>query len=411
VGRPGRDLPPVFLNTEVARYTLSTGETAITGFARLWKPWGLLFATFPLIGFLFPGIAVSASTTLTYALGGGNVVLLTILLLLAIGVAFSLSPIIYQTLERFQFAVTAGIFTFLVIAAVAVTRASDWGEAGRGLVSFGNVPSEIAPSVFLAALVYAGSGGLGNLTVSNWIRDKNWGMGTHIARVVSPITGEETAAPSLGHFFPQDEENYGRWERWWKLARREQIWLFVVLTTLSIVFLSVISYATVFGQELPDEDLAFIRAEGEAFAAAVAPWFGTFFWIAGFFILFSTVVGNLDIAARVAGDSFKIGPLRESTFWSESKIYLAVIWIQVLFGIFVLLSGITAPVLLLSISGMIGGLVLFFSAVLLVRLNRRALPARIQLSGFRLVMLVATAVFYGAFAAFVIFSTARGWFS
>ena len=29
-----------FLNMEIERYTLATGETAVTGFTRLWKPWG-----------------------------------------------------------------------------------------------------------------------------------------------------------------------------------------------------------------------------------------------------------------------------------------------------------------------------------------------------------------------------------
>ena len=31
-----------FINMEVERYTLATGQTAITGFSRLWKPWGLI---------------------------------------------------------------------------------------------------------------------------------------------------------------------------------------------------------------------------------------------------------------------------------------------------------------------------------------------------------------------------------
>ena len=32
-----------FLNMEIERYTLATGETAVAGFVRFWKPWGLLF--------------------------------------------------------------------------------------------------------------------------------------------------------------------------------------------------------------------------------------------------------------------------------------------------------------------------------------------------------------------------------
>ncbi len=32
-------LTQYFLNMEIERYTLATGETAVTGFTRLWKPW------------------------------------------------------------------------------------------------------------------------------------------------------------------------------------------------------------------------------------------------------------------------------------------------------------------------------------------------------------------------------------
>ncbi|MFD1718483.1 Nramp family divalent metal transporter [Georgenia deserti] len=391
-----------FLNTEVQRYTLATGETAITGFARLWKPWGILFATLPIVGFLFPGIATSAMTVLTYATGWGDPVILTILGLLAIGIAFSISPVIYQTLEKFQFVVVGITLAFLAVAVVMATTLADWGEATRGLVSFGHIPAEVDVLVLFGAVVYAGSGGLGNLTVSNWIRDKNWGMGAHIPRVVSPITGAETSAPSLGHFFPQDEANLTRWNRWWKLAKREQFWLFLVLGTLSIVVLSVLAYSTVFGQDVPEGDLAFLLAEGQAFQDAVAPWFGTLFWVAGFCILFSTAVGNLDIAARVVGDSFKVGPLRESTFWSESKIYLTAIWLQVLFGVGILAAGLTAPVLLLSFSGLVGGLVIFFSSALIIKLNRKALPRTIRIGGFRLAMMILAALFYGAFAVYVV---------
>src|SRR3712207_2916223 len=33
-----------FLNMEIERYTLATGETALTGFSRYWRHWGLVFA-------------------------------------------------------------------------------------------------------------------------------------------------------------------------------------------------------------------------------------------------------------------------------------------------------------------------------------------------------------------------------
>jgi hypothetical protein len=304
-------------------------------------------------------------------------------------------------------AMTAVILVFLAVAAVVCTSLADWGEAARGMVSVGRLPETIAPAVFLSALVYAGSGGLGNLTVANWIRDKNWGMGAYIPRIVSPITGAETAAPALGYFFPQDPENIGRFRQWWRLANREQLVLFVGIGVASIVALSVLAYSTVHGAGVGEGDLAFVRVEGEMLAARVGDWFGTAFFLVGFCILFSTVIGNLDIAGRVVADVLKVDRLRDSAFWSESKLYLLVIWAQVLIGAAILVLGLEQPLILLSISGVVGGLVLFVSTGLLIRLNR-TLPTAIRLRGFRLVMMVATALFYGAFAAHVIYTTVRG---
>ena len=53
-----------------------------------------------------------------------------------------------------------------------------------------------------AIVTGAGAGGVHNLIQSNWIRDKGYGMGARIPRLVSPITGEDQARPSTGYLFP-----------------------------------------------------------------------------------------------------------------------------------------------------------------------------------------------------------------
>ena len=49
-----------FLNMEIERYTLATGETAVSGFARFWKPWGILFCFFAIIPNMWPGWCTAA---------------------------------------------------------------------------------------------------------------------------------------------------------------------------------------------------------------------------------------------------------------------------------------------------------------------------------------------------------------
>ena len=62
-----------FLNMEIERYTLATGETAVAGFVRFWKPWGVLFCLFTILPNMWPGWATSGVTILTFLMGGGNV--------------------------------------------------------------------------------------------------------------------------------------------------------------------------------------------------------------------------------------------------------------------------------------------------------------------------------------------------
>ena len=59
-----------FINMEIERYTLATGETALTGFSRYWRHWGLVFALLTYFANLWPGWVSSSATMVTYLVGG-----------------------------------------------------------------------------------------------------------------------------------------------------------------------------------------------------------------------------------------------------------------------------------------------------------------------------------------------------
>ena len=124
------------------------------------------------------------------------------------------------------------------------------------------------------------AGGVHNLIQSNWIRDKGYGMGARVPRLVSPVTGEDQARPSTGYLFPQTEENMGRWRAWWRVANTEQLVTFFALGTLSIFLMSMIAYSTVYGQNI-GEDLDFFRNAGRILGQTVGGWCERFFYITG----------------------------------------------------------------------------------------------------------------------------------
>ena len=62
----------LILNMEIERYTLATGETAVAGFARYWKWWGVAFIVCAVVPNMWPGWALSSATLLTFLFGGGD---------------------------------------------------------------------------------------------------------------------------------------------------------------------------------------------------------------------------------------------------------------------------------------------------------------------------------------------------
>src|SRR5918999_1697506 len=238
------------INMEVERYTLATGETAVTGFTRFWKPWGIIFILGAILPNAWPGWATSGATlvTFTFGLEQGARVPIAIIALVAIGIALTFSPVIYQTIEKVEMVLIGIVVVFLITALVIATDAASWAgvvtRAPEGIANFPSAAAEIGGARLLGAIAFAGAGGANNLVQSNYIRDKGMGMGKHMPRIVSPITGHEEAKPSLGYMFPTDEENMRRWRGWWKVANWEQFITFFLIGLLTLVILSVLAYST-----------------------------------------------------------------------------------------------------------------------------------------------------------------------
>jgi hypothetical protein len=400
-----------FLNMEIERYTLATGETAVSGFVRFWKPWGILFCLFTIVPNMWPGWGTSGVTILTFLMGGGNVPLITIGILVASGIALTTSPIVYQTLERAQFFKVGLTLVFLAVAIVSAISASAWAALPQAITHFGQLPdSNVIPiSLILSGLVFAGAGGVNNLAQSNWIRDKGFGMGIYIPRIVSPITGEEAAAPATGTMARQDEANIRRFYGWWSVANKEQLVSFWFICVFSITIFSALAYSTVFGQNISSgqANLAFIKAEGEVLKAIVAPWFGTFFWVFGALSMILVALGTIDYISRIVADVLKTVYLQQSQRWTESKIYFIVAWTTIAAGSIILLSGFNQPLLLLTIAACSNGVVMFIYSILLIQLNRRGLPPALRVRGFRLAMLGFATLFYGFFAGWLVLVQVR----
>ncbi len=386
-----------FLNMEIERYTLATGETALTGFSRFWRHWGLVFAILVYFANLWPGWATSSATMLTY-LFGGEPAWIAAAMLVVIGATLTLAPVVYTALERVEFVKVGLVLLFIVVAAAFAIGADAWRETPT-VVTDARFPSELGFALVLGALVFAGAGGGQNLCQSNWIRDKGYGMGAYIPRLVSPVTGKVEAAPATGYAFEPDEPNLARWRKWWKVANTEQLVTFALISFVTILFMSLLSYSTVFGRPGLENGVQFLQAEGEQLKSAVAPWFGTLFWTIGAFSLFAAAMGIVDYTSRLAADVLTTSYLRGR---SESTVYFWLVWGLVGIGCLILLAGFDQPLPLLVISACVGGGMMFVYSILLLLLNRKLLPPPIRVRSYRVAALIWSAALFGVFSALTI---------
>src|SRR3989304_1920863 len=106
-----------FINMEIERYTLATGESIFVGltrkFGRLAPYWFILTTLVP---WMWPGIAAASAKLITTAVGVNYSGLAGIILLIVLGAIYSLGHVVYKTQEKVQKAIIlVGIPFILVI--------------------------------------------------------------------------------------------------------------------------------------------------------------------------------------------------------------------------------------------------------------------------------------------------------
>jgi hypothetical protein len=324
-----------------------------------------------------------------------------------IALGLTLAPVIYTVLERVIFVKIALVATLAVVAILLAINAESWVQLGRGLsvgAQFPVPPLDFA--VLMGAIAYAGAGGGQNLCQSNWIRDKGFGMGLYIPRLVSPVTGHEEAASSTGFQFAPTKENLARWRNWWRFANTEQASTFALVSFVTIALMSMLAYSTVFGRPGLENGIGFLQVEGQVLMDTVGTWFGVLFWVIGALALFASAMGIVDYTSRLASDTIKTVYLRDKPV-SVNRVYFYTVWAMALIGTLILLAGLDQPLILLVFSACFAAVMMFVYSILLIILNRRALPQAIQVRSYRLGALIWSVAFFGTLTVIVVIQQAQ----
>ena len=395
----------VVFNLEAIRYTLYTGEPIYGGIMRLWPGPRFWAAFYSVLGFFqlgWPALAGSAAATLLGAWMGrmpgaaDQPALATIAgaLVVAVVLILSFGGTVERMLERFAWTMLAVVFVFLVGVNVAVVPAAHWWETLLGFFRFSGLPRPIDWMLIGALAATAGSGGMGNLTVTNWIRDKGFGMGSQVGAIPSAVGGHAVPLSRVGTVFVAEGANLARWREWLRYVHADQVWVWGLFCFVGM-YLNVNLATALIPAGTDMQGLAAGAYQAEHLRRIwPALWFLTLF--NGFWILFKTQLGNTDILVRTVADAVWMASPDTKRRYSIRTVYYAVLVAFSLWAVVAL--RLATPFELFKVLANMAGVVLAIAGVQVFLVNRRFLPRALRPSAWREGALLLCSAFYAFFA-------------
>jgi hypothetical protein len=237
-----------------------------------------------------------------------------------------------------------------------------------------------------------------NLTLSNWARDKGYGMGGHCGYISAAAGGHKVEVAHKGFTFTPDAESMERWRGWWRIVRADQWGIFFTGALLGMV-LPALAYVTFIphGSDIRGSAIAAALASnvGEQSGALLAGGVA----LLGAWILFKTQLDIMEGMTRAITDILWTGNRRVRA-WRNGDvraIYYSVLAAVVVWGMVAL--RLAQPIFLLQLGANVAGVVFIIASLHLLYLNTRLLPKELRPSLWRRAGLVALAAFYAFFVS------------
>jgi len=401
-------------NLELMRYTLATGEPIFTGFMRT-RPsstlWAWVYAILYFLQVGWPAWAGTAAGAIFFLFEKRIATAADVNVVYGIGIATFLGCVaillvgrrIERTLEVLNWIlVLVGLGSFLGLALMFVPLPT-WISALSGLAGFSTERGsfyflpEGADFFLLGALVaYSGAGGATNLTLSNWARDKGYGMGERTGYIPAAIGGQKVNLAHTGFTFNPDKRSMERWRGWWRIVRADQVGIFFCGAVLGMT-LPALLYVTFLPHGAELQGLGIAAALANSIGEKIGPFVAGVVAFLGAWVLFKTQLDNLEAMTRSITDILWTGSHRIRAWRGGDvrRLYYGVLAAIVVWGIIAL--RLAQPFFLLQIGANVAGFIFAVSSIHLLYVNTRLLPRELRPPLWRRAALVAMSLFYTTF--------------
>ncbi|MCS7092208.1 MAG: Nramp family divalent metal transporter [Patescibacteria group bacterium] len=397
-----------FINMEIERYTLATGESIFAGLKRkygFFMPYWFIATT--LIPWIWPGIVASAATVLAKSIGIEYSGMIGVILLFAIGIIYGLGDIVYKTQETVQKAIILVGVPFVLLITFVFAKTKDWISLAEGLVGKGEnywfLPDALPWAIFLSALAFAGAGGNLNLAQSLYVKEKGYGMAANSGNITNVLKGKSASIKIEGEPFSQTTKNIKRFQIWWKRINIEHFVVFWATGAFTMIMLSLLAYSTVYGVSGVSAGISFVIKEAEQISKLANPALGTFFLVMVGVMLFGTQFNVYGSNARIASENLVLANQKLFKVKNISNYFYIFLWTQIIGGTIVFLLGFAEPLALVTISGILNAFAMFTYTGLILYMNKTVLPNSAKPNLFRTIAVSLAFLFYGAFSLFTIY--------
>jgi hypothetical protein len=400
-------------NTELVRYTLYTGEPAVTGFMRT-RPrssfWAWFYAAFYLLQNGWPAWAGASAGAFFFLAAGraaradesGAVYWTAIavfgacVLLLLFGgkrIEHMLETLNWVMVVGVLLALTALCFMFASPSAAwaALVGFVGWDTAAGG---FAFMPSGVDFFLLGAFAAFSGCGGVTNLTLSSWARDKGYGMGSVVGYIPSVVAGHEVHLAHTGTVFEPTKAALERWRGWWRIVRADQWGIFFCGALLGMALPGML-YASLIPRGTDMRGLNIASELAQALSARSGPSLTVVVALMSAWILFKVQIDILESNVRAVTDILWGASRTVRAMTDVRRVYYSVLALSVLWGAVALT--LTQPIVLLQLAANIAGVVFVIASLHVLRINTTLLPAELRPPMWRRVALVAMSCFYGVF--------------
>lgn len=399
-------LTQFFINTELQRWTIATGESIFGAFNRLSGIWPWFFLVFGLFNVGWPGWAASGSEV--FAVWTGIVPradwwIIGVISMAIIWLSYQAGPLVYNIVEKAQIVL---MFFAIIIAVALMFILGTFGELVNvpiGAVQFGTLPSDADFDIatFLGGLAYAGAGGYTNLAQGVWAREKGYGMGSYQGRIKNPLrTGDDPETVSTGYAFKPTETNLKRWKAWWKVTQQEHFLTFVVGILIVATIAMTISAQYAGGQDFGGDGVTMwldtiIPSLG---AGSLGAWM---LYALLFIALFSTQYAITEVFVRNSADIIyqRVDSVKSDDM---GRVFLGLLTVFTLWGMVIIGLQFSEPWIILVIGAAAAGVMMWPYNALTIILNTTRLPEHLQPGWGRVIAMWWATGFFGYFSVLLI---------